>query len=313
MKIRCFLQFVGVGLCLLLFAKVGAASPANEMKVTVLGSGTPFPDPDRSSAAVLVEAGEEKLLFDCGRGTVVRLNQAGVPVQAVNALFLTHLHFDHTVGIPDLWLTGWLLGRSTPLRIWGPSGTSAMMEHLSQAFSFDVQVRERPPEKLPPEGAKFESQEIEEGPVYVHGPVRVSAFLVDHGTVKPAFGYRVDYSGHSVVISGDTKFSQNLIHFSKGVDCLIHVAWMADSENSTPVALRSLASAEDAGRVFEAVKPKLAVVYHYKDETGMADAIRSRYSGPFVISKDLMVIEIGSKTTWRDGERRAKSSRRSHE
>jgi len=294
------MRLFSIWLCLLTFSNVGVASPANMIKVTLLGTGTPFPNAARFGSAILVEAGGEKLLFDCGRGAVIRLTQAGVPLDSVDALFLTHLHSDHTVGIPDLWLTGWFLGRDHPFRVWGPPGTREMTEYLSRAFQFDVQTREHT-ENLPPKGAEIDAKEIEQGDVYVHGPLRVSAFLVDHGPVKPAFGYRIDYSGHAVVISGDTRFSQNLVNFSKGADCLIHVAWLAGSKNPTPEVLRSLASGEDAGRVFAAAKPKLAVVYHYKDEQGLVEAVRGQYQGPFVIAKDLMVIEIDRETTWHLG------------
>lgn len=287
-----------VCLCLLTLGNVVAASSANMIKVTLLGTGTPFPNAARFGSAILVEAGGEKLLFDCGRGAVIRLSQTGVALDSIDALFLTHLHSDHTVGIPDLWLTGWFLGRDHPLKVWGPPGTRAMTEHLSQAYQFDVQTREHT-ENLPPKGAKIDPKEIEQGDVYIHGPLRVSAFLVDHGPVKPAFGYRIDYSGHAVVISGDTKFSQNLVDFSKGADCLIHIAWLARSKS--PEALRSVASGEDTGRVFAAVRPKLAVIYHYKDEEGLADAVRGQYQGPFVIAEDLMVIEIDRETTWHPG------------
>jgi ribonuclease Z len=219
-------------------------------------------------------------------------------LDSVDELFLTHLHSDHTVGIPDLWLTGWFLGRDHPLRVWGPPGTREMTEHLSRAYQFDVQTREHT-ENLPPKGVEVDAEEIEQGDIYIRGLLRVSAFLVDHGPVKPAFGYRIDYSGHAVVISGDTKFSQNLVDFSKGADCLIHVAWLARSKS--PEVSRSIASGEDAGRVFEAVKPKLAVIYHYKDEEGLAEAVRGQYHGPFVMAQDLMVIEINRDTTWHPG------------
>lgn len=283
-------------LTLLASAGVAAETPPNGIKVTLLGTGTPFPNAERFGPAVLVEAGGDKLLFDCGRGAVIRLGQAGAPANAVDALFITHLHSDHVVGIPDLWLTGWFLGREHPLKIWGPPGTRAMIKGLSQAYQFDVQTREHISENLPPGGAEIDAREIEQGEVYLHGALRVSAFFVDHGPVKPAFGYRVDYGGHALVISGDTKFSQNLIDFSKGVDCLIHAAWVARSKNSE--ALRSIATGEDAGRIFAAVKPKLAVIYHYKDEEGLAEAIRERYHGPFVIGHDLMTIAIERQTTW---------------
>jgi ribonuclease Z len=105
-------------------------------------------------------------------------------------------------------------------------------------------------------------------------------------------------AGHSVIISGDTKFCQNLVDFARGTDCSIHAAWSASSKNSTPPSQRSIASAEDAGRVFAIVKPKLGVVYHYKDEEGLEDAVRKEYKGPFVIARDLMVINVGKTVTW---------------
>lgn len=263
----------------------------------MLGTGTPFPNAERFGSAIVVEAAGKRLLFDCGRGAVIRLTQAGVSPSEIDGLFLTHLHSDHVVGIPDLWLSGWFLGRNRPLRVWGPSGTRSMGEHLLQAFAFDIRIREAAPEGLPAKGAEIDAKEIEQGNVYDDGSLRVSAFAVDHGTVKPAFGYRVDYAGHSVVISGDTKFCQNLIDFASGADCLIHVAWTADWKNPTPPSMRSIASAEDAGRVFAIVRPKLGVIYHYKDEEGLWDGVHKEYKGPFVVAKDLMVIDVGRTVT----------------
>jgi ribonuclease Z len=130
----------------------------------------------------------------------------------------------------------------------------------------------------------------------------MTAFVVDHGSVQPAFGYRVDYSGHAVVISGDTRLSNELINHAKGVDCLIHVAWSIGARNPTPPSLRSIASAEDAARVFDMTHPRLAVIYHYKSEEGLHDAIRADYKGPFVIAKDLTTIEVDSAITWRNGD-----------
>jgi ribonuclease Z len=277
---------------------VSADAHSDEMRVTLLGTGTPFPSAERFSSAILVQVAGKNLLFDCGRGVVIRLTQTEVNPKDIDALFLTHLHSDHVVGIPDLWLTGWFLGRSEPLRIWGPQGTSSMAEHLAQAFAFDIHIRQTAPDPLPGKGVEIDAKEIAQGEIYNDGSTRVSAFLVDHGTVKPAFGYRVDSAGHAVVISGDTKFCQNLVDFAKGADCLIHAAWSAGWKNSTPPSKRSIASAEDAGRVFAIVKPKLGVVYHYKDEDGLSDAVREEYNGPFVIARDLMLINIGKTVTW---------------
>ena len=278
--------------------KISAVTHSNEIRVTLLGTGTPFPNAERFGSAILVEVPGKKLLFDCGRGVVVRLEQAGVSPKDIDGLFLTHLHSDHVVGIPDLWLTGWFLRRSKPLRVWGPQGTSNMAEHLAQAFAFDIHIREAAPDPLPAKGVEIDAKEIEQGEIYNDGSARVSAFLVDHGTVNPAFGYRVDSAGHSVVTSGDTKFCQNLVNFAKGADCLVHAAWSAGWKDSTPPSQRSIASAEDAGRVLALVKPKLGVLYHYKDEEELSDAVRKQYNGAFVIARDLMVINVGKTVTW---------------
>jgi ribonuclease Z len=168
-----------------------------------------------------------------------------------------------------------------------------MAEHLAQAFVFDIHIRQAAPDPLPAKGVEIDAKEIEQGEIYNDGLARVSAFLVDHGTVKPAFGYRIDSAGHSVVISGDTKFCQNLADFARGADCLIHAARSAGWKNSTPPSKRSIASAEDTGRVFTIVKPKLGVVYHYKDEEALWDAVRKEYNGRFVVARDLMLINIG--------------------
>ena len=171
-----------------------------------------------------------------------------------------------------------------------------MVQHLREAFRYDVEIR-KSTEQLPSAGAEIKVQEIEEGDVFDVGGLRVTAFAVDHGPVKPALGYRVDYSGHSVVISGDTKFSENLVKFARGTDCLIHSAWMVASRNPTPPSLRSIASAEDVARVFELTKPKLAVIYHYRSLEGVEEAIRARYGGRTVVAKDLMTIVIGGSIT----------------
>jgi ribonuclease Z len=173
-----------------------------------------------------------------------------------------------------------------------------MTEHLVQAFAFDIHIRQTASDPLPAKGVEIDAKEVGQGETYNDGSTQVSAFLVDHGTVKPAFGYRVDSAGHSVVISGDTKFCQNLADFARGADCLIHAAWSPAWKNSTPPSKRSIGSAEDAGRVFAILKPKLGVVYHYKDEEGLSDAVCKEYNGPFVIAKDLMVIKIGKTVTW---------------
>ena len=153
----------------MLFACLAASSAADtcavwaqDFKVTLLGTGTPFPVPDRFGAATLVEAGKERLLFDVGRGATIRLNQIGVPMGTLNAVFLTHFHSDHTSGIPDLWLTGWIGryygNRQSPFRVIGPKGTVSLMQNLERAYADDIRIRYAD-EKNPMEGVAIAASE----------------------------------------------------------------------------------------------------------------------------------------------------------
>jgi ribonuclease Z len=290
-----------------------ASLSAQDLQVTLLGTGSPQPRMDRFGPSILVQAGDQKLLFDCGRGATQRIEQLNVPFAEVDALFLTHLHSDHVVGIPDLWLTGWVRGRKDAFRVWGPAGTREMMAHLEQAFQFDVHVRRDVDEKLPAQGVAVVAKDIEQGVVYESGGIKVTAFAVDHGLVKPALGYRVDFKGHSVVLSGDTRFSKNLIHFSEGTDVLIHEVMDTDAfrlknPSTSPERAQRVAShhttPEQAGTVFTRVKPKLAVFSHIVpgDTTDLIPLTRKTYSGPLEVGEDLMSIEIGEKVVVQLGE-----------
>src|SRR5262247_1989984 len=166
---------------------------AQDFKVTLLGTGTPFPVPDRFGAATLVEAGQEKLLFDVGRGATIRLNQIAVPIGAINAVFLTHFHSDHTSGMPDLWLTGWIGryygNRQSPFRVIGPKGTLSLMQNLERAYADDIRIRSED-EKNPLKGVAVSvSEYTNDGVAYEENGVKVTAFEVDHGPlIKPAYG-----------------------------------------------------------------------------------------------------------------------------
>jgi ribonuclease Z len=282
---------------------LAVTAQAQNFKVTLLGTGNPRPVMSRFGPSILVEAGKEKLLFDCGRGATQRLYQLHISFNDISALFLTHLHSDHTVGIPDLWLTGWVMGRNIPLPVWGPSGTKAMMEHLQKAYAFDIHIRRDVDTKLPSAGAEVVANDIDEGVVYNNAGVKVTAFLVDHGEIKPAFGYRVDYGGHSVTLSGDTRPSENLIKFAQGTDVLIHEVIDPEAFASTdnPEQRKQIighhTTPEQAGIVFTRVKPKLAVYSHIvpPEVPEVIPHTRKTYAGPLEVGEDLMSIEIGDK------------------
>lgn len=283
----------------------------DDFRVTLLGTGSPQPTINRFGPGVLVQAGGQTLLIDCGRGITMRMVQAGIKLGAVNKLFITHLHSDHVVGIPDLWLTGWLeipsAQRKGAFQVFGPVGTKDMMEHLERAFDWDIRTRIAD-QKLAKENVEISITEIKEGVVYDANGVKVTAFGVDHGDlVKPAFGYRIDYGGRSAVVSGDTRFNENLIEHAMGADLLIHqVAAVRPELLASPVFQTILAhhtKPEEAGVVFARTKPRLAVFYHFSllgtpqvppmTEQDVVDLTRKTYSGPLLVGEDLMTFRIG--------------------
>ncbi len=298
---------VELTVALVVVALTARPGQGQQMKVTLLGTGCPPAVMNRFGPSTLVEAGDQKFVFDAGRGALQRLTQLGVHWQDVQGVFLTHLHSDHVVGFPDLWLTGWLIapGRNVPLPVWGPSGTSTMMVHLEQAYQYDISVR-MTNDGVAPDGAKLLPHDIGEGVVFERNGVKVTAFEVDHAPVKPALGYRIDYAGRSVVLSGDTRFSQNLIRHAQGVDLLVHEVFdpaTLERAGVPPERAKNIVSyhviPEQAGEVFRQTKPRLAVYSHICMPTAVAEdlraATRKTYAGPLEVGEDLMTITVGEK------------------
>lgn len=283
---------------------------SDEFRVTLLGTGSPAPVMRRFGPGVLVEAGGKKLLIDSGRGTTQRLLQAGLRLGQVDGLFITHLHSDHIVGIPDLWLTGWLEAtyaqRNGPFRVYGPKGTHDLMQGLVKAHDWDIRARIAD-QNLVPENVRPEVVEFTQGVVYEQAGVKVTAFEVDHGDLlRPAVGFRVDFAGRSVTVSGDTRFSENLIKHANGTDLLVHQVAAAREELLKIPAFRVILAhhtqPEEAGTLFTRVKPRLAVFYHFVllgapgvsavTEKEVFELARKTYDGPLLIGEDLMAFRL---------------------
>jgi ribonuclease Z len=251
--------------------------------------------------STLIEAGDEKLVFDVGRDVIIRLDQVGIPYAALSGILLTHLHSDHVSGLPDLWLTGRFGPAGKPVReaaldVWGPIGTDSMVSHLAEAYAFDLGAR---PRLTPPQGV-LTSHEIGEGIVFSRNGVTVSAFLVAHGNAAPAFGYRIDFGGRRIVLSGDTTFNERLIENSAGADVLIYDVAAAAESVVRPDIARALSvhiSPEEAGTVFTRVRPKLAVYSHIVtfgvSEDELLTRTRKTYAGAVVVGADLMSVDVG--------------------
>ena len=312
-------------LCALpVFANAGTSTSV--FRVHLLGTGNPMPSFERFGNATLVQAGKRHLLVDAGRGTFLRLGQVAVAddarallpgivadsVLSVEQVFLTHLHSDHVVGLPDLWLSGWLYRQDRPLHLRGPAGTVHLAEHLEKAFEFDIRVRRDTGARLPGAGARILAHEISEGVVFEDGGLVVTAILVDHAPVEPAYAYRIDFGGRSVVISGDTRPSESLIEASKSADVLIHEVIAVDDTLAEDERIKTIVShhttARRAGEVFARSQPRLAVFSHIvlagNIGTGALEKqARESWKGPLWTGADLDTIEIGEEiTVLRGGE-----------
>ena len=311
------------GIVLTVFAMLVNALPMTgnaqdpTLDVTLLGTGDPVPRVDRFGPSILVEAGPYRLLFDAGRGASQRLTQLDISLGDIDAVFITHFHSDHLSGLPDIWLTGWLpppFGRrDQPLRVIGPEGLSGILDGFRQAFDPDIQIR-LVDEQLPLQGIEFDVSEYSaDGVVFDEEGVTVTAFAVDHGQyIKPSYGYRVDYAGRSVVMSGDTRFDENLIEAAQGTDVVIHEVAAAREEmlafdERIQLILDHHTTPEEAGIVFDRVGPKLALYSHLtllsspdSPEVTLEELIqrtRTNYAGRLLVGEDLMRLEIGESVS----------------
>jgi ribonuclease Z len=294
------------------FLSIGTAS-GQAITATLLGTAGPSLSTTQAEAGLLIPAGPETLLFDCGHLVPERLYQLGI--YNLTKVFLTHLHSDHTEGLPILWMNEvtWESRGANPLQVFGPgeddpnqpAGTADMTTDVANAYATNTHIRRDLVEHLPAGGIEFQTTEISQGVVYTNNGVTVTAFLVDHDPVQPAFGYRVDYAGHSVVFSGDTTYSANLVQYAQGADVLIHEVILSPpgATTATDAIVGYHSTPEQAASVFMQVAPRLAVYTHIVDQTGggalglIARTQAAGYTGPLQVRTDLTSIAIGNTIT----------------
>jgi ribonuclease BN (tRNA processing enzyme) len=297
---------IGVTRLFLLAVLLGIPSGArgqDSTTVILLGTGTPFPDPKAQGPATAVTVGTRVFLFDAGAGVVRQMTAAGLSVRngPVTALFLTHLHSDHTLGLPDVILTSWVMGRHVPLRVVGPRGTRAMTDHILAAWREDIAVRSQGLEREDRSAVRVAVQEVQEGVVYDSARVRITAIPVLHGSWKEAFVYRIDAPGKRILISGDTRPSPALIEAASNVDLLIHEVYVGgrlkpeDRPGGAdwPAYMRAFHTSDrELGALARLVAPRLLVLDHIIRMGGsdqeLLDGVRAGgFTGPIVIGHDL--------------------------
>jgi ribonuclease Z len=271
--------------------------------VILLGTGMPYPNPQAQGPATIVKVGTRMFLFDAGPGVERQMSAARLPVRngPLTAVFLTHLHSDHTLGLPDVILTSWVMGRSSPLRVIGPRGTRAMTRHILEAWSEDIRIRTEGLEHDAPGGWAVDVRETDGGVVYDSAGVKITAILVRHGSWKQAYAYRVDTPDRSIVISGDTAPSEALERATRGVDLLIHEVYPGARlapENRPgggdwPRYMRSFHTSDrELGALCARARPKKLVLVHIVRMGGTDEELRAGvraggYAGPVMIGRDL--------------------------
>ncbi len=209
------------------------------LTITLLGTGSPMPSPDRAGPATLISAGEgvdaEHYLVDAGRGVLMRLAALGLGAPNLSAVLLTHLHSDHITDLNDVITTRWVMTfQPTPLTIVGPVGTKAVVDHILASLGPDIGYRIAHHHDLV-EPPAIEVIEVSDGPVHLPGQVSVRCAPTDHKPVEPSVGFRFDYEGASVVAAGDTVPCDGLDRLCDGADALIHTAIRKDVVANIPL------------------------------------------------------------------------------
>ena len=274
-------------------------------RLVLLGTGTPIADPDRSGPALAIVVGPRSYLVDAGPGVVRRATLAArrdsIPalrVANLRLVFLTHLHSDHTLGLPDLMLSPAVLHRGAPLTIFGPPGTKAMVDHLLAAWSEDIAIRINGLEHGDTTAYRMIVHEVAPGEVYRDSLVRVSAFAVPHGSWPHAFGYRFDAAGRSIVVSGDTRPTDAVVDACHGCDVLVHEVYSKKGFDRLPPPDRHYhstfhTSAVELGDLASRARPKLLVLTHilFFGESGdeILQEVRSRFDGAAKLGADLSI------------------------
>lgn len=284
-----------------------ALKPSEITQVALLGTGTPFPDPARSGPAVAIVVNDTPYIVDFGPGLIRQAAALspqyggvieGLDTKRIKRAFLTHLHSDHTAGMPDLMLTPWVMGRDEPLEVYGPEGIVEMTEHLLKAYHLDIRYRLYGLEPANNQGWRVNAHTVTEGIVYEDENVKVEAFPVKHGSWPNAFGYRFTTPDRVIVVSGDAAPDGNIEKYSSDVDILIHEVYCDDGLKKMPTFWQDYHTDNHTGShelavIAKNARPKLLVLYHIllfgSTEEQLLLELKKEYDGDVVLGRDLDV------------------------
>ncbi|CAD7720335.1 Ribonuclease BN [Xanthomonas hydrangeae] len=284
-----------------------APFPANGSVLVLLGTkGGPTPSPLRAAAANALVIDGQPYLIDCGNGVAQQLAKAGIRLPALRDIFLTHHHSDHNADLLNVVWLAWASGLQTPVHLYGPPGIAKMVDAFVDMNAIDIDARIRE-EGRPPFKQLIQVHEFDQpGTVLQNEQVTVTATLVDHYTLKPAFAYRFAARDRTVVFSGDTRYLPALAEFAKDTDILVHEVMylpalekMLKTNDNAPTLLdhllKSHSTSEETGKIASAAGAKMLVLNHFVPggDPTITDAMwsegaRKHYAGPIVVGKDLM-------------------------
>ena len=282
---------------------------SSKTRLILLGTGGgPRPRVDRTASSQVIIVNNQAYVVDCGDGVAERLTAAKVPLQTLRHIFITHQHSDHNLDYGNLIQLAWAVGLETRVDTWGPPPLETMTRLFLRLNDYDIQIRIKD-EAYPPLAPLVHPHDLTQGGVVLdEAGVKVTAALVHHPPVEPAFAYRFDTPDRSIVISGDTTYSENLIELAKGADVLVHEAMhmkgverlVARVPNHPLLRQHLLAShtpVEDVGRVAQAAGVKLLVLSHLvpADDPSITDEMwiegaRVHFRGRVIVGTDLLEI-----------------------
>ncbi len=284
------------------------------MRITLLGTGGPRPDPTRQGPATLIEAARLSLLFDAGRGVATQLARAGIRAEDLDAVFITHHHYDHIGGLGDLIMAAWNNGRTEPLPIFGPPGIreiiEAMFDHVyARDINFRIAEEWVHSRRLDPPNDMVDVSVVVSQRIDLPNGVEVTVGQVEHGSIGielsleewSAVGYRVSAEGRIVTISGDAVEGLELADLAANADALVMCAYLAENEITTMeeefLAEQVLAGAPQAATVATLTNTKRLVLTHIREKSDeeierMRAQVTAVFAGDVIIGHDLLAIDL---------------------